>query len=144
MTRPRGRPKGDVETGVITVRLPKAMTAHLDGYIARLASPTGGQTNRNTVVRQMLERALIARPDASRPAVFQDGTHGTAAEHHRQALGPWTQEIYSRGQTLRTRSQTLCQNVRRLRTKSHALCTASRQLRRAPQSLRMQRRGSSQ
>jgi hypothetical protein len=38
MKRPRGRPKTDVETGVIAVRLPKTQIEHLDHYVNLLAS----------------------------------------------------------------------------------------------------------
>ena len=137
MTRPRGRPKSDVETGVITVRLPTAMIAHLDRSIDLLAPQPGVKPNRNTVVRHMLERALTA-PLAPVPAEVlpADSAPGRAMDDGRQ--GQWTQGIHGRCRALRTRSQALCHKVQRLYADSHAVRARSQQLR-AAQTLRARR-----
>jgi hypothetical protein len=142
MTRPRGRPKGDVETGVITVRLPKAMIAHLDRYIARLASQTGEKANRNTVMRQMLAHSLIARPEPSPPAPLPEGNHRTTEEHQQQTLGQWTHELSRRSLALRTHSQQICRRTQQLQTESHNLYARSRQIQRAAQAVLWVRRDS--
>ena len=140
MTRPRGRPKSDVETGVIAVRLPKAMIAHLDRYIDRLASQTGVKPTRNTVMRHVLARVLTVDLAPAPAEVVPPGSdRDPAIDHQRQALRQRTQDVYKRSQALRTRSQTLSYGIQRLSTHARALCTYSRQLRGAARAVRARR-----
>ena len=56
-----GRPKSDVETEVIAVRIPVELGKRLDRYIDRLETHTGIKSNRNSIVRHALRLFLDAQ-----------------------------------------------------------------------------------
>ena len=140
MKRPRGRPKTEVETGVIAVRLPKAQIESLDHYVNLLESRGGRKVNRSAVARQALElhlQACLKQPLSA--AVTTDGAHGTAWDQRRHPLWQRLQEAYRKSQELGTYSQELRRGNQQLRTELHDLRTHSRQLRGTTQSLRERR-----
>ena len=61
MPRKVGRPKLDVETEVIAVRIPVELGKRLDRYIDRLETQTGIKSNRNSMVRHALRLFLDAQ-----------------------------------------------------------------------------------
>ena len=61
MPKKLGRPKSDVETEVIAVRIPVELGERLDRYIDRLESQTGIKSNRNSIVRHALRLFLNAQ-----------------------------------------------------------------------------------
>ena len=60
MPKKVGRPKSDVETEVIAVRIPKELGERLDRYLDRLETQTGIKSNRNSIVRHALRLFLDA------------------------------------------------------------------------------------
>jgi hypothetical protein len=65
MARPRGRPKGEEETEVIAVRVPKLLLADLDRYLDLLESRVGLKANRSSVAKHAIEVYLKERlPEA--------------------------------------------------------------------------------
>jgi hypothetical protein len=58
---PRGRPKGEEETEVIAVRVPKSLLADLDRYINLLESRIGLKANRSSIGKHALEIYLKER-----------------------------------------------------------------------------------
>ena len=60
MSRTVGRPKSDVETEVIAVRIPVELGERLDKYLDRLETQTGIKSNRNSMVRHALRLFLDA------------------------------------------------------------------------------------
>jgi len=61
MPKPVGRPKSDVETEVIAVRIPVELGERLDRYLDRLETQTGIKSNRNSAVRHALRLFLDAQ-----------------------------------------------------------------------------------
>src|SRR5262249_50989773 len=61
MPRPVGRPKSDVETEVIAVRIPVELGERLDRYLDHLETRTGIKSNRNSMVRHALRLFLDAQ-----------------------------------------------------------------------------------
>jgi metal-responsive CopG/Arc/MetJ family transcriptional regulator len=61
MPKKVGRPKSDVETEVIAVRIPKELGERLDRYLDRLEIQTGIKSNRNSIVRHALRLFLNAQ-----------------------------------------------------------------------------------
>ena len=60
MPKKVGRPKSDVETEVIAVRIPVELGEHLDRYLDRLEMQHGIKSNRNSAVRHALRLFLDA------------------------------------------------------------------------------------
>jgi hypothetical protein len=58
---PRGRPKGEEETEVIAVRVPKRLLADLDRYLDMLESSVGLKANRSSIGKHALEIYLRER-----------------------------------------------------------------------------------
>jgi hypothetical protein len=58
---PRGRPKGEEETEVIAVRVPKSLLADLDRYLDILESRVGLKANRSSIGKHALEIYLKER-----------------------------------------------------------------------------------
>jgi Arc/MetJ-type ribon-helix-helix transcriptional regulator len=56
-----GRPKSDVETEVVAVRITVELGVRLDRYIDRLEIQTGIKSNRNSMVRYALRLFLDAQ-----------------------------------------------------------------------------------
>jgi hypothetical protein len=54
MTRPVGRPKGEVAT-VVNVRIPVALVDRLDRYLDKLETETGLAANRGAIIRHALK-----------------------------------------------------------------------------------------
>jgi hypothetical protein len=54
MTRPVGRPKGEVAT-VVNIRIPVALVERLDRYLDKLETETGLATNRGAIIRHALK-----------------------------------------------------------------------------------------
>jgi hypothetical protein len=127
MKRPRGRPKTDVETGVIAVRLPKEQIEHLDHYVSLLESRGGMKVNRSAVARQALARYLneCLEPPLS-AAVTTDGDHDPAGEQRRHPLWQRIQESYRKSRELGMYSQELRRGSQQLRTELHNLRTHHR------------------
>lgn len=79
MPKAVGRPKSDIETEVIAVRIPMALGERLDTYLAHLEMQTGIKSNRNSIVRHALrlfldsqeqqERSVQERQQLALPAV---------------------------------------------------------------------------
>jgi hypothetical protein len=65
MPRPVGRPKSEVETEVIAVRIPVELRERLDRYLDRLETETGIKANRNSIVRHTLKLFLDAQGKAT-------------------------------------------------------------------------------
>ena len=61
MPRKVGRPKSDVETEVVAVRIPKELGERLDRYLDRLEIQIGIKSNRNSIVRHALRLFLDAQ-----------------------------------------------------------------------------------
>ena len=61
MPRPVGRPKSEVETEVIAVRIPVELGERLDRYLDRLEAHVGIKSNRNSIVRHALKLFLDAQ-----------------------------------------------------------------------------------
>ena len=61
MPKPVGRPKSDVETEVIAVRIPVDLGERLNRYLDRLEEKTGIKSNRNSIVRHALRLFLDAQ-----------------------------------------------------------------------------------
>ena len=55
MPRPPGRPKGDVATEVIAVRVPIPLRERLDRYLDRLAVREGVNASRSAMIGHALE-----------------------------------------------------------------------------------------
>jgi len=64
MPKKAGRPKSDVETEVIAVRIPVELGERLDRYLDRLETETGIKSNRNSMVRHALRLFLDAQEKA--------------------------------------------------------------------------------
>ena len=60
MSKKVGRPKSDVETEVIAVRIPVELGERLDRYLDRLEAQHGIKSNRNSAVRHALRLLLDA------------------------------------------------------------------------------------
>jgi metal-responsive CopG/Arc/MetJ family transcriptional regulator len=60
MPKKVGRPKSDVETEVIAVRVPIELGKRLNRYLDRLETQTGIKSNRNSIVRHALRLFLDA------------------------------------------------------------------------------------
>jgi metal-responsive CopG/Arc/MetJ family transcriptional regulator len=67
MPKKVGRPKSDVETEVIAVRIPVELGKRLDIYLDRLETETGIKSNRNSMVRHAL-RLFLDAEEKKRPA----------------------------------------------------------------------------
>jgi metal-responsive CopG/Arc/MetJ family transcriptional regulator len=61
MPKKVGRPKSDIETEVIAVRIPVELGERLDRYLDRLEMQTGIKSNRNSIVRHALRLFLDAQ-----------------------------------------------------------------------------------
>jgi hypothetical protein len=61
MPKPIGRPKSDVETEVIAIRIPVDLGERLNRYLDRLETQTGIKSNRNSIVRHALRLFLDAQ-----------------------------------------------------------------------------------
>ncbi len=61
MPKPVGRPKSDVETEVIAVRIPVDLGERLNRYLDRLEAQTGIKSNRTSIVRHALRLFLDAQ-----------------------------------------------------------------------------------
>ena len=60
MPKKVGRPKSNIETEVIAVRIPVELGERLDRYLDRLETQTGIKSNRNSMVRHALRLFLDA------------------------------------------------------------------------------------
>ena len=65
MPRPVGRPKSNIETEVIAVRIPIELGERLDRYLDRLETHTGIKSNRNSIVRHALRLFLDAQEQST-------------------------------------------------------------------------------
>ena len=57
----RGRPKSEVETCVLAVRIPVALRDELDRYLDALETRLGLKANRNEIIRHALRLFLQAQ-----------------------------------------------------------------------------------
>ena len=57
----RGRPKSEVETCVLAVRIPVALRGALDRYLDALETRLGLKANRNEIIRHALRLFLEAQ-----------------------------------------------------------------------------------
>jgi len=60
----RGRPKSEVETCVLAVRIPVALRDELDRYLDALETRLGLKANRNEIIRHALRPLQEDRPTA--------------------------------------------------------------------------------
>ena len=65
MPRPVGRPKAEVETEVIAVRIPVELGERLDRYLDRLETHIGIKSNRNSIVRHALRLFLDTQENST-------------------------------------------------------------------------------
>jgi len=62
----RGRPKSEVETCVLAVRIPVALRDALDRYLDALETRLGLKANRNEIIRHALRLFLEAQEQGGR------------------------------------------------------------------------------
>ena len=78
MARPRGRPKGQEETEVIAVRVPKSLLIDLDRYLDLLETRVGLKANRSSVAKHAIEVYLQERlPEALGSSRLNEGKSRT-------------------------------------------------------------------
>jgi len=100
MPKPVGRPKSDVETEVIAVRIPVELGERLNRYLDRLETQIGMKSNRNSIARHALRLFLDAQEKEQESMLRQStqkplpSVHTTAQPHKKpQVISPIRQQI---------------------------------------------------
>jgi hypothetical protein len=74
MAKPVGRPKSDVETEMLAVRIPVDLGERLNRYLDRLETRTGMKANRASIARHALKLFLDAQDQEEEKARAQRGS----------------------------------------------------------------------